>query len=64
METVMSLFFMVFGLGFFLFVTHIIQRETREDKRESWERRMMEAREFGFGGKNEHNVQTLHDKDD
>jgi hypothetical protein len=43
---------------------HIIQRETRQDKRESWERRMMEAREFGFGGKDKHNVQSLHQKDD
>jgi hypothetical protein len=64
METVMSLFFMVFGLGFFLFTTHIILRETREEKRESWERRVMEAREFGFGVKNGHTVQTLHEKDD
>jgi uncharacterized membrane protein YeiB len=64
MEAFMSVFMLLFGLGFFLFVMHIIQRETREDKRESWERRMMEAREFGFGGKDKHNVQSLHQKDD
>ena len=57
METALTLFFMVFGLGFYLFVIHIILR----DSDTKWERRIMEAREFGFGGKNQHNAKTLHD---
>lgn len=40
----LDLIFMVFGLGFFLFVILIITR----DSREAWERRLMGAREFGF----------------
>lgn len=58
METVLSLAFMVFGLGFFLFVVMILNR----DHRESWERRIAEAREFGFGGKHQHTARTLRDK--
>jgi len=58
METSLNLAFMVFGLAFFLFTIRIVMR----DHRESWERRVMEAREFGFGGKNQHNAQTLHKK--
>jgi hypothetical protein len=44
MDTALSLFFMVFALGFFLFAMRVITR----DHRESWERRLMEAREFGL----------------
>lgn len=71
MEDVMSLFFMVFGLAFFIYVTNIVRNDQREDlrdkrsaQRESYERRVMEAREFGFGGKDNHNAKTLHDKDE
>jgi hypothetical protein len=56
METYLALAFMVFGLGFFLFVIFVILH----DHRESWERRIMEAREFGFGGKHQHDATTLH----
>lgn len=58
METYLALAFMVFGLGFFLFVVLVLNR----DHRESWNRRIMEAREFGFGGKHQHNADTLHKK--
>lgn len=47
--------FLVFGLGFFLFVIWVIV----SSERESYGRRIMEAREFGFGDKNQHNVKTL-----
>lgn len=50
--------FFIFGLGFFLFTMHTITH----DNDKSWERRIMEAREFGFGGKNQHNAKSLHDK--
>lgn len=53
-----ALAFMIFGLAFFVFVVRIVTC----DHRESWERRIMEAREFGFGGKHQHNARTLHDK--
>jgi hypothetical protein len=46
METFMSLAFMVFSFGFFLFSMRLVSR----DHRESWEQRMQEAREFGVGG--------------
>lgn len=55
MKTMLSLAFMVFGLGFFLYSTNIIRRDHREDRAV----RIMEAREFGFGGKNQHNAETL-----
>lgn len=58
METMLSLAFMVFSLGFFLLSMRIVTR----DHRESYERRIMEAREFGFGGPNQHNAKTLHEK--
>jgi len=58
METYLALAFMVFGLGFFLFVIFILTRSDRQE----WERRLMEAREFGFGGKHQHNPDTLHKK--
>jgi hypothetical protein len=51
----MEIAFMIFGLAFFLFVTRMISR----DHRESWERRIMEAREFGFGGRKQHNSDSL-----
>lgn len=47
--------FMLFGFGFFLFVCLLVRR----DHRESWERRIQEAREFGYGGKNQHNTKSL-----
>ena len=50
--------FFVFGLGFFLYTMHTIERGFDT----SWERRIQEAREFGFGGKGQHNAKTLHDK--
>lgn len=58
METMLDLAFMLFGLGFFTFSIRIVNR----DHREAHEQRMMEAREFGFGGKNQHTVKTLHQK--
>lgn len=58
------------GLGFFLFVMFVIiwwtgRDERREDRleRERHERRLSEAREFGFGGPNQHTVETLHPED-
>ena len=61
METMLSLAFMVFGLAFFVYVTRIVTR----DHREAYERRLMEAREFGFKGTSEvdkQNHQPLHKK--
>lgn len=55
METVFAIVFMIFGLGYFMFSMMILNR----DHREAHERRLMEAREFGFGGKNQHTVKTL-----
>lgn len=56
MENLQELVFMVFGLGFFIFVIRMVVR----DKREDHAIRIMEAREFGFGGKNQHTAKTLH----
>lgn len=50
--------FFLFGMGFFCFVIRWIVREQREDRAE----RVMEAREFGFGGKGQHNTKTLRGK--
>lgn len=47
--------FMLFGLGFYLFVIRMISRDHREGR----EARIMEAREFGFGAKGQHNAKTL-----
>lgn len=58
MKTILDLAFMLFCLGFFVFVIRMITRDQREDHAI----RVMEAREFGFGGKNQHNVKTLHEK--
>jgi hypothetical protein len=58
MESLADLAYLAFGLGFFLFVIRMIH----SDSRETYERRVMEAREFGFGGKNQHNAKTLHEK--
>jgi len=58
MESLSDLAYLAFGLGFFLFVIRMIHRDSREE----YERRLMEAREFGFGGKNQHTAKTLHDK--
>lgn len=55
-ETVYSIAFMIFGLAFFMFSIRMVMR----DHREAYERRVMEAREFGFGGKNQHTAKTLH----
>jgi hypothetical protein len=43
LTTFLSLFIMIFSFGFFLVAILFVTR----DHRESWERRMMEAREFG-----------------
>lgn len=44
METVFSMFFMIFGIGFFIYVVWKI--ELSEDAR--YQRRLNEAREFGY----------------
>ena len=54
----MEFFFMIFGLGFFLFAVHYIVRTEERD----YQRRISEAREFGFGEKNQHTARTLRDK--
>lgn len=46
------------GIGFFLVIVLVVLR----DSREGWERRMSEAREFGFGGPGQHTVKTLKGK--
>ena len=58
MEYFVTWVMLIFSLGFFIFTIRIVTR----DHRESWERRIMEAREFGFGNKNQHNAKTLHEK--
>ena len=55
-ETAYSIAFMIFGLAFFMFVIRMVMR----DHREAYERRLMEAREFGYGGKNQQSAKTLH----
>lgn len=47
--------FMLFGLGFYLFVIRMIVR----DDESRYNRRLGEAREFGFGGKGQHTAKTL-----
>lgn len=47
--------FMTFGLGFFLFVIGWVVLSERE----AYNRRISEAREFGFGGKNQHTIKSL-----
>lgn len=44
METLQSIGFMVFGLGFFLFVAWIIFRQDTID----YDRKLNERREFGY----------------
>jgi hypothetical protein len=58
MEIFLDLAFLIFALGFFTISMRMVMR----DHREAYDQRLMEAREFGFGGKNQHNVETLHDK--
>lgn len=50
--------YLAFGLGFFMFVIRMVRSDQKEDR----STRIMEAREFGFGGKNQHTAKTLHDK--
>jgi hypothetical protein len=59
--------FLVFGLAFFLFVIWMIVKDSRitEDRRDrrediAYNRRLAEAREFGFEGK-KHDARTLND---
>lgn len=54
-ETKSAIGFLAFGLGFFLFVIYMIVRSERE----AYDRRLNEAREFGFGGTHQHTVTTL-----
>ena len=49
---------LIFALAFFTFTIRMVMR----DHRESHQQRIMEAREFGFGGKNQHTAKTLHKK--
>jgi hypothetical protein len=44
MEALASLGFLLIGLGFFIFVIRMIERDDRVEH----ERRIMEQREFGF----------------
>lgn len=48
--------FMLFGFAFFIFVIRMVRSDQKEDQ----STRIMEAREFGFGGKGQHNAKTLH----
>ncbi len=50
--------FMLFGLGFFIFVVWLVIHTSNV----AYERRLNEAREFGFGGPNQHTVETLKEK--
>lgn len=54
----MEFFFMFIGFGFFLFVINLVTKSASDDRRYSdrrvdldYERRLSEAREFGFEGK-------------
>lgn len=65
-EAWLSFMMMFVGLGFFLFVIGGIaiwsmRDDKREDRleRERYERRLSEAREFGFGGVNQHTAESL-----
>lgn len=51
----METFLFIFGLGFFLFVTWLIV----SSERETYQRRLNEAREFGFDGQYRHTAKTL-----
>lgn len=57
-ELAVSFAFMFIGLAFFIFMTRWVDK----DQTESYNRRIMEAREFGFGGKGQHDVHTLRKK--
>lgn len=57
-EEMAAMGFFGIGIGFFLLVCLQVSR----DSREAWERRMLEAREFGFGGPGQHTVKTLKGK--
>jgi hypothetical protein len=66
MEDMLCLAFMVFGLGFFLFViNHVISSSNADRQYDDYrkdleyQRKLTEAREFGFGGPNRHTVKTL-----
>jgi hypothetical protein len=61
--------FLVFGLGFFLFVIWLVVHTSARDQHYAdhrkdieYQRKLNEAREFGFGGPNQHTVKTLKDK--
>lgn len=46
MGKVYAMIFLIFALGFFLFVMYTITK----DSRDYYDRKLMEAREFGFEG--------------
>lgn len=48
-------FQLIFALGFFSFTIRMVMR----DHREAYERRLNEAREFGYGSKGQQNTKTL-----
>lgn len=57
-EDLIAIGFMLIGLGFFCFIINLV----RVDNREGYERRVMEAREFGFDSKSRHTIHTLKGK--
>lgn len=54
----MEIFFMVFGLGFFMYVMHIIDRDYRRNQ----DRDLMMTREFGFQNPEEQQSRRLRRK--
>jgi len=58
MATILDLAFMIFSLGFFLLSMRIVTR----DHRELWERRMIEAREFGYRDQSQQDTKTPKEK--
>lgn len=54
-EDIMSVFLLIFGIAFLMFVVWFVVHDS--DKQ--YQRRLNEAREFGFGGEGKHNIFTL-----
>lgn len=48
--------FMIFGLAFFVFVVWLVVSHQRSEEREQYNRRINEAREFGFNGQHKQNA--------
>lgn len=55
MEAVGSYGFLIFGIGFFIFVMHYVTT----DEKKQYKRRLKQAREFGYDQSSKHDIYSL-----